>query len=158
MGFTVGSVGFKRYLVSIIVTHCGISRSTSQPPLVEDLLFFQKSPSSVSRIFSARHSSHAQLVAQERLCHFSLPPPFPATREQTKALLQSALAAHLDLSWQLRRHCSVRQACSNRTKSYSRKALLQSMLRLHLALLHSMLRLHLRRIPLLPRMMSLICH
>ena len=81
VGFTVGSVGFKRYLVSIIVTHCGISRSTSQPSLLEDLLFFQKSPSSVSRIFSARHASLAQLVAQERLCHLSLPPPLLATRE-----------------------------------------------------------------------------
>ena len=37
VGFTVGSVGFKRYLVSIIVTHCGIFCSTSQPPLLEDL-------------------------------------------------------------------------------------------------------------------------
>ena len=92
VGFTVGSVGFKRYLVSIIVTHCGISRSTSQPPLVEDLLFFSESPSSVSRIFSGRHSSLAQLVAQERLRQFSLPPPLPATRAQTKALLQSVLA------------------------------------------------------------------
>ena len=44
VGFTVGSVGFKRYLVSIIVTHCGISRSTSQPPLVEDLLLFSEEP------------------------------------------------------------------------------------------------------------------
>ena len=83
VGFTVGSVGFKRYLVGIIVTHCGISRSTSQPPLVEDFLFFSESPSSVSRIFSGRHSSLAQLVAQERL---------PGTRAQTKALLQSVLA------------------------------------------------------------------
>ena len=31
-------------------------------------------------------------MAQERLRHFSLPPPLPTTREQTKALLQSALA------------------------------------------------------------------
>ena len=37
----MGSVGLKRYLVSIIVTHCGISRCTSQPSLVEDLLLFQ---------------------------------------------------------------------------------------------------------------------
>ena len=44
VGFTVGSVGFKRYLVSIIVTHCGISRSTSQPSLLEDLLFFSEEP------------------------------------------------------------------------------------------------------------------
>ena len=38
-----------------------------------------------------RASSLAQLVAQERLCHFSLPPRLSATREQTKALLQSRL-------------------------------------------------------------------
>ena len=39
-----------------------------------------------------RASSLAQLVAQDRLRHFSLPPPLPATRGQTKALLQSVLA------------------------------------------------------------------
>ena len=39
-----------------------------------------------------RASSLAQLVAQDRLRHFSLPPPLPATCGQTKALLQSALA------------------------------------------------------------------
>ena len=39
-----------------------------------------------------RASSLAQLVAQDRLRHFSLPPPLPATCQQTKALLQSALA------------------------------------------------------------------
>ena len=51
------------------------------------------------------------------------------------------------LPWQ-RRHCSVRQACSNAIQSYSRKAVLQSMLLLHLALLQSMLRRHLRRLRL----------
>ena len=39
-----------------------------------------------------RASSLAQLVAQDRLRHFSLLPPLPATCGQTKALLQSALA------------------------------------------------------------------
>ena len=39
-----------------------------------------------------RASSLAQLVAQDRLRHFSLPSPLPATCGQTKALLQSALA------------------------------------------------------------------
>jgi hypothetical protein len=38
-----------------------------------------------------RASSLAQLVAQDRLRHFSLPPLLPATCGQTKALLQSAL-------------------------------------------------------------------
>ena len=39
-----------------------------------------------------RASSLAQLVAQERLRHLSLPPPLPATCGQTKSLLQSGIA------------------------------------------------------------------
>ena len=39
-----------------------------------------------------RASSLAQLVAQDRLRHFSLPLIVPATCGQTKALLQRALA------------------------------------------------------------------
>ena len=38
VGFTVGSVGFKLYLVSIILRHCGIFHSISLAPLVQDLL------------------------------------------------------------------------------------------------------------------------
>ena len=58
-------------------------------------MLFQNFPS------SARHSSLAQLAAQEKLRHFSLLAPLPATRGQTTALLQSALVTkiatgHLD--------------------------------------------------------------
>ena len=53
--------------------------------------------------------------------------------EQNSAVEFSKLTAYPDHSWQRRKHCSLRQASS-------RKALLQSMLRFHLALLQSMLR------------------
>ena len=84
------------------------------PHWLKTFCFPQKSPSSVSRIFSARHSSLAQLVAQERLCHFSLPPPLPATREQTKALLQSVLADKR--SQKLRLVALMRSATEQQTK------------------------------------------